>query len=173
MHMKFLFTLIILLFNTNCVVKTPNQSNLYSMTGFDPGTRPKKESNNYYNDYNSVKFEEFYKKPVISRQNNINQNNRQYYANYSNNNGYINQNYTNQIQDYRTHRDYHNPNNNGNAYNNRYANPYSNQYSNQYQDPYANLYNYQNNDIDNYYVAPYRYQNIEKSNNINNSTQGK
>lgn len=166
--MKFLFTFIILLFNANCV-KTSNQSNLYSMTGFDPGTRPKEEPNNYYNDYNSVKFEEFYKRPVIRRQNNINQNNRQYYANYGDNNEYTNQNYSGQMQDYRN--PYNNPNINPNI--NTYVNQYIKPYNNQYEDPYANLYNYQNNDIDNYYVAPYRYQNIEKSNNINKSTQGK
>ena len=157
--MKFLFTFIILLFSANCV-KTSNQSNLYSMTGFDPGTRPKEESNKYYNDYDSVKFEEFYKRPVIRRGDNTKKNNRQYYANYGNNNDYINQNYSGQMQDYR------NPNNNSNII------PYINPYINQYEDPYANLYNYQNNDIDNYYVAPYRYQNIEKSNNIN-KVQGK
>ena len=82
-----------------------NSSNIYNMTGFDPGTRPEINQNEDFSDYDSVKFEEFYKRNNNIVRNQLQQNQPQFKKNQ-------NEYYNHNLRSYPNSRYYSNPYNN-------------------------------------------------------------
>jgi hypothetical protein len=122
-----------------------NSENIYNMTGFDPGTRPITK-NQDYSDYNSVKFEEFYKK---------------------NNNIIRNKSPNNNLRSKKNQNNYYSQNLNPYPNSRYYANPYNNinnmgQQLNDIDYYYVAPYSYQNIEQQYYNSLPINTQQIPK-----------